>query len=229
VGWRLFNNAELYLNEPVNLWLCMLARGWINFGSTILDIGTGCGRFAHVLRDYRFAGGQFTGTYIGVDVDAEMLDWCRQNFPAEHFRYHLSPHQARTYGRPDAHAEAYRVPEADGSIDFVFSTSLFTHLLESELKNYVEEAARLLRPGGWMAGQCFVMERPPPTYGARHTFQHRIGNAMVESLARPEAAVAYHEAFLIETLHQAGFSNVSIQSSPGDWQCLLAGQKPPQA
>lgn len=229
VGWRLFNNAELYTDGPAHFWLYALSRGWVSFGSTIVDIGTGCGRYASFWRDYRFGPSRFTGTYIGIDVDREMLDWCQANFPVQHFRYHHSPHQARSYGRPDANPDFYRIAEADGTADFVFSTSLFTHLLETELTNYVTEGWRLLKPGGWLACQSFVIERPPPTFGFRHRFSHRLGQAWVESLSMPEAAVAYNEAYLLDTLRAAGFTDVDIVSDKGDWQCLLVGRKPPQA
>ena len=85
----------------------------------------------------------------------------------------------------------YVLPIADESIDFGFSTSVFTHLLEPEMVNYYRESFRVLKPGGSMAMYCFSMDHPPPTFGDRHTFQFRIGNSYVESMAVPEAAVAY--------------------------------------
>ena len=36
----------------------------------------------------------------------------------------------------------------------------------------------------------------PATYGTRHTFQHPMGNALIESEGQPEAAVACHTDFL---------------------------------
>jgi hypothetical protein len=28
----------------------------------------------------------FEGTYLGVDIDSEMLEYCRRNFPGDRFR-----------------------------------------------------------------------------------------------------------------------------------------------
>jgi len=45
----------------------------------------------------------------------------------------------------------------DDSVDFVFSTSLFTHLLENDLINYCREGYRVLKQGGSMAMYCFCI------------------------------------------------------------------------
>jgi predicted SAM-dependent methyltransferase len=113
----------------------------------------------------------------------------------------------------------------DGSADFVFSTSLLTHLLEEEVLNYCRESYRVLKPGAHMLMSCFSIDHPPPTYGDRHTFRHRIGNAYVESLRVPEAAVAYEEQFLVAVGKETGFLTAEILTAPGDWQPALLCRK----
>jgi len=71
----------------------------------------------------------------------------------------------------------------------------------------------------------FCLDFPPPTYMTRHTFGHRIGAAAVESLANPEAAVAYESDFLIEMCRRIGFSEVSIKTVKGEAQPLLLARK----
>ena len=46
--------------------------------------------------------------------------------------------------------------------------------------------------------------------GGRWTFQHRLGNAYVENLQYPEAAVAYHEAFMTKLVADCGFRGVTV-------------------
>ncbi|HYE50114.1 MAG TPA: class I SAM-dependent methyltransferase [Azospirillaceae bacterium] len=225
-GGRYLANQVFHLQEPRNFWLFAFSRGLVRLDHTILDIGVGCGRFAAHIRDYVQGPSRFTGSYIGVDIDAEMLAWCRQAFPPDHFRFHLSTDASASYNRTAQAPGPYRVPEPDGSVDFVMATSLFTHLLEAELDNYLREAARLLRPGGHLAAQFFCLDHPPPTYGGRHTFSHRVGNAHVESLAQPEAAVAYREAFLFERVRAAGLADPELMTGGGGWQPLLLCRKP---
>jgi Methyltransferase domain len=54
---------------------------------TFLDVGVGCGRWAHWLRDYNFRGRRFAGSYVGVDIDEEAIAWCRQHYDADRFRF----------------------------------------------------------------------------------------------------------------------------------------------
>ncbi len=223
VGNRIFANHISYIAGAKNLWIYAFQAGLCRFDSTIVDIGCGCGRYAHHLRDHRFKDQTFTGKYIGIDIDDEMLDWCRRNFDGERFEFHKSTHGSQSY-QAGGTEKFYSLPASDCTVDFVFSTSLLTHLLESELRNYFMEAHRVLKPGSNMAMFCFSMDHLPPTYGDRHTFKHRVGNAYVESLASPEAAVAYQESFLFETARQGGFRTADIVTAPGDWQPMLLCQ-----
>jgi len=220
-------NHAYYLTVGKNFWIHAFQLGLCQFHSTIVDIGCGCGRYAHHLRDYRFKSETFTGRYIGVDIDDEMLQWCRRSFDAERFEFHRSSHASSVYGNLDnGTANAYYVLPVKGeTVDLVFSTSLFTHLLEKDLTNYCREGYRVLKQGGFMAMYCFCLDALPPTYGTRHTFAHRVGNAHVESVFYPEAAVAYDQKFLFEVARGAGFTTVELVSGPEDLQPMLLCRK----
>lgn len=224
-GSRLFHNQIVYLNAARNFWYYMMDKGLVGLDSDVVDIGVGCGRYAHHLRDYDFKGERFAGQYIGIDIDDEMLAWCREHFDAERFNFIKSTHSSATYRNESGQKAYYSIPLADESRDLVFSTSLYTHLLEEELHNYSAEAFRILRSGRCMAMYVFCLDFPPPTYMTRHTFGHRIGAAAVESLANPEAAVAYESDFLIEMCRRIGFSEVSIKTVKGEAQPLLLARK----
>jgi SAM-dependent methyltransferase len=223
VGNRVFANQVFYLNEGRDFWLHAFLSGLCRLDSHILDIGCGCGRFAQHLRDYKFKHEVFTGRYIGIDIDEEMLDWCCRNFDSERFEFHRSSDLSKVYNVTGNDSVAYTLPIADGSIDFVFSTSLFTHLLEPELANYCKESFRVLKPGGAMAMYCFSMDHLPPTFGDRFTFGFKIGNSYVESKAAPEAAVAYEESLLFKVAHEAGFARAGMLL--GDSQPMLLCRK----
>jgi putative flippase GtrA len=47
--------------------------------------------------------------------------------------------------------------------------------------------------------------------GRRWTFRHRRGNAYIENLRYPEAAVAYHETFMTELVTNCGFREVTVK------------------
>jgi SAM-dependent methyltransferase len=225
VANRLFTNHVFHLNEAKDFWFHALHSRLCRLDSRIVDIGCGCGRFAQHLRDYRFKQETFSGKYVGIDIDEEMLDWCRRNFDKERFEFHRSDHASKAYNAVGKPETEYVLPVENETIDFVFSASLFTHLLERELVNYCKESYRVLRPDCFMAMFCFSMDHPPPTFGDRHTFRFRIGNAHVESMSVPEAAVAYEESFLFSVAREAGFRSAEMLVGPEDWQPMLLCRK----
>jgi len=145
VGNRILNNQTHFLVHARDLWMFVFSEGIATMHSEILDIGVGCGRWAHWLRDYNFRGRQFTGTYVGVDIDEEAIAWCQNHYDSERFRFFVSTDTSVSYHHTAASQSVYRIPLADDSFDLVFSNSLLTHLLEAELENYLRESYRLLR------------------------------------------------------------------------------------
>jgi len=106
-----------------------LARnGFAPSGKTALEIGCGIGRMTHVFAE------EF-GEVIGVDISSEMVERA----------------QARRWPRTRfvvGNGEDLR-GIADASVDFAFSFIVFQHIPEKRvILRYVEEAGRVLRPGG---------------------------------------------------------------------------------
>jgi ubiquinone/menaquinone biosynthesis C-methylase UbiE len=223
-GNRLFANQIVYLTAAQNFWYYMFAHEMINNKSTIVDIGSGCGRYAHHIRDYIFKGEMFTGKYHGIDIDNEMLEWCRKNFD-DRFQFTHSSHTSKTYENTNPGDKFFRLPLNDDSADLVFSTSLYTHLLENEIENYTRESFRVLKDGAYMAMYVFSMDSPPPTFGGRHTFAHRIGPAYVESLENPEAAVAFKDKYLLDLAKRCGFEDAKIVTVKGEAQPMFLARK----
>jgi SAM-dependent methyltransferase len=208
VGNKILFNHGYHLQAGAGFWLSWLSSGYVKADSDILEIGCGCGRIAHHLR-----GDWFVGSYVGIDIDQELLDWCASNFPAPKFSFLPSPHVSATYAsRPLDGGELITFPEA-WEKDFIYSTSLYTHLLEKELENYTRESFRVLRPNGVMYMTFFCLNSVE--LGNRWTFSHKIGEAFVENIKYPEAAVAYTRDFMERLCHSVGFRQVLIIEGPG--------------
>jgi SAM-dependent methyltransferase len=222
---RLLFNAFHYRYHAVDFWMHAFAEGLASPTSDILDIGCGCGRYAVVLRRLNYKGWRFTGTYAGLDIDREMIAWCQRHFPPKRFKFVWADRYSKVYN-PTGQEGEYRLPFGDASFDFVFSTSLFTHLLEADLTNYLRETARVLRPGGTMSMSVFCLDtfREQNWLGERFTFAHTIGPAYIESEKYPEAAVAYPRQYLIDACEAAGLHNVTITG--GTMQQDLRASKP---
>jgi SAM-dependent methyltransferase len=223
-GNRIFNSHINFLQTGANVWLTFLSRKYCTPNSDLVEIGCGCGRLARPLMYPPWEDSWFKGTYVGVDIDSEMIEYCRNNFPRGRFEFILSPHRSNTYspdhlsGTSETTFGLAIAPQE--SKDFVFSLSLYSHLLEREAVDYLHETYRILKADGIMFMTFFCIEHVE--LGRCWTFQHRRGNAYVESARYPEAAVAYHEAFMTELAANCGFCEVTVSRRGGAQSELVA-------
>jgi SAM-dependent methyltransferase len=175
----------------------------------VLEIGCGIGRMAVPLTQYLS-----TGTYDGMDVVAEGINWCGQNitpaYPA--FRFHHMDVANDLYnpqGRIDP--SAVTLPFADQGFDFILLTSVLTHLQATETLAYAWEISRMLRTGGRCFLSLFLMNdcalEGLRSGGNRLTFNpDEVGPTWLANPEIPSAAVAHDEEFLLDM-----FANVGLK------------------
>ena len=211
-----------YLTKAVSLWLYFFRKGFATPDSQIVEIGSGVGRVAVPLRD--FSDEEFHGYYHGFDIDPEMVRWCQEHFPADNFGFTLLDMHSTIYNPRGSVGSKPHLSVADNSVDLVYSTSLFTHLLEEDVRHYISESFRILRPGKVMVMSFFCLDdlEQMQLLGGRWTFSHRIGSAYVENKAFPESAVAYRKEWILEVARSFGFSHLRVV--PGQ-QSRLEGSK----
>ncbi|MBK1703176.1 class I SAM-dependent methyltransferase [Halochromatium glycolicum] len=214
VGNTILRPHLWYLTSSAHYWMYYMSRGSVSLDSIIVDVGSGVGRSAVALRDFRYHDARFTGHYFGFDVDAEMVDWCQRNFPSDRFTFTQVDVPNRLYNESGTNQRALlNIGDAAGRVDFIFSQSLLTHLLEDDVRHNLSEAHRLLRPGGVLAMTFFCMEdlKERNLLGGRWRFQHRVGDAYVENPKHPEAAVGYQRQWMLDACRGAGFSEVGTE------------------
>ena len=119
-------------------------RGYVTPTSNVLDVGCGLGRVAHSL-----PGFLTSGTYTGIDVTKSSIDWCSQSYREfPNFRFihaDLSNSHYNTTGSDSKSAAQYSFPLDNSTMDFVWSSSLFTHMRIGEVDNYLGEMTRVAR------------------------------------------------------------------------------------
>ena len=185
----------------------------------VLDIGCGCGRMAVPLLGYLSA----QGSYEGFDIMGVGVDWCRRHIGAKDTRFHFQRADVyNQYYNPKGRYQPieYRFPFADGSFDFFFLTSVFTHMLR-----YLAEAARVLKPGGRCMVSYFLVnpESQALMESGRSAFYPRIvrERCMILREDKPEQTVTYQESFVREC-----FARENLQAVEpilyGSW----SGRKP---
>lgn len=119
--------------------------GGLNAEDTVLDIGCGPGRMAIGIGE-RF--GYANPSYVGFDVRRKDVEFCQDQIGAAHpnFRFeHVNAQSGHYNPKGTMDARAVRFPVEDGSIDFCFATSVFTHMFAAETAYYFEEIARVTR------------------------------------------------------------------------------------
>lgn len=131
------------------------ALGRLEPSHRVLDVGCGIGRMARPLTSFL----DDRGSYDGFDVDAAGVAWCVKNvtarFPRFRFR-HLDVRNDRYNPRGRILPTDLRFPYADATFDFVFLTSVFTHMLPDDVDRYVREVSRVLAPGGRCLSTWFL-------------------------------------------------------------------------
>ncbi|MBD3242396.1 MAG: methyltransferase domain-containing protein, partial [Chitinivibrionales bacterium] len=123
----------------------------------VLDVGSGMGRMAIPLAGYLSS----KGSYAGIEIVREGVKWCNKHVCPLHpnFTFIHADIENELYNpKGSCQAHAYRFPFPDGSFDFVFLTSVFTHMHPSAVRNYLHEIARVLSPGGHCLFTCSLLD-----------------------------------------------------------------------
>lgn len=195
----------------------LLVRFGLKPNDRVLDIGSGVGRVAIPLTHYLDAD----GTYDGFDVVQRGVSWCRRHITQRHpnFRFHHVKVQNSEYRGSGASASNFRFPFDDASFDFAFATSLFTHLVFAETRQYLRESARVLALGGQLFATFFILNDHSrdvlPRLDAHYRFPIDRPPLRLLDAENPAVGVAIDEAALIELIREAGFASFEIHY--GQW------------
>jgi len=118
-------------------------QGGLKPHERVLDIGCGVGRMAIPLTNYLISPGQ----YAGFDIVKEGIDWCQQNitprFANFEFQF-LDVYNGHYNPAGKLAANSVRFPYESDRFDFVFLTSVFTHMLADGIERYLCEVQRVL-------------------------------------------------------------------------------------
>jgi SAM-dependent methyltransferase len=189
-------------------------RYFIRFGELkpeddVLDVGCGGGRMAAALGYYLAS----SSSYVGFDIHKGSIEWCREvlakrwpNFRFDHFdigNSHYNPQGALT-------GQSFAFPYGDASFSFVIATSVFTHLPRHEVKHYLHETARVLRPDGRFFATAYLMTPAAEAASRNHAdvvkFNHEFGENPVQNVDRPLAAVAQRQGAFLSDVAEAGLT-----------------------
>ncbi len=175
----------------------------------VLDIGSGVGRMAVPLTSYLSSAGR----YEGIEIVKDGVDWCNKHIASKQSNFHFSHlnlYNKRYNPEGTLLASALTFPFPDETFDFIFLTSVFTHMFEQDVAHYISEIYRMLKPNGRVYLTIFLLNSTSrsliTTSRSSIDFKPFTDSAMVESHEAPENAIAFDEPVIMAMLAQKGFA-----------------------
>jgi len=176
---------------------------------SVLDIGCGCGRMAVPLTRHL----NESGSYEGFDIQPPGIHWCQEKVTPlyPNFRFQVADVYNKKYNpRGRFKSQDYRFPYEDDSFDFVFLTSVFTHMLRADMEHYTDEIVRVMKPDGRCLITCFLLNDESRSLikdgRSTLTFDYVVEHTAVHRTSVPEAAVAFDEEEMLNVLEDRGLS-----------------------
>jgi SAM-dependent methyltransferase len=185
----------------------------------ILEIGCGLSRVAIPLTKILSPA----GTYLGIDIIRELIDWGAANITPRwpNIRFsHIDIKESWFNPNGTALLSDYQVPAADSTVDLVILFSVFTHLLPHDMRFYLTEFCRVLRPAGRVYATVFLLDDdilakqdPQSFLSFHHEFDE---GCYLHDLTHPTQVVGYRFEALNRLVQEAGLE-FAIPPFRGGW------------
>jgi SAM-dependent methyltransferase len=170
----------------------------------LIDVGCGSGRLAKPLSEY------LAGSYLGFDLVPDLIAYARQIVDRPDWRFETIDHIG--------------IPESDGRADMVCFFSVLTHLLHEQSYWYLQEARRVLKPGGKILFSFLEYREPAhwnifmQTLDAAKQMAHNPLNVFIERDAIP--IWASHLDLVVEDIRDAADAIVA-EGHLGQSVCVM--------
>lgn len=143
------------------------------------------------------------GSYEGIDIVRMGVEWCQENISPRYpnFRFQLADIRNAAYNPAGKYqASTYTFPYEDKSFDFVFLTSVFTHMFRPDVEHYVAEMARVLKKGGTCFLTFFILNNDSRRLISQRKinldFKCELDGCFTAYPENPERAIAFDEVYI---------------------------------
>lgn len=188
--------------------------------SKVLDVGCGYGRLAFAI-NHQYP--DFSGQYVGLDILKKHIGWCNKAFKGKKSKYLFQPIDImndRYNAEGVINAEEYRFEHNDASFDHVTLFSVFTHMYEPDIDNYLKEICRVLCNKGICVATFFTYDdellAKINLRNAGITLNHSLNkHTRYFNENDPLHAIAFDREYLKDKISDLGFEILSIEG--GHW------------
>ncbi len=196
----------------------MINMDLIKSNHTVLDVGCGLGRLARPLVNYLKEG-----EYFGLDTTKSSIDWCNTAYKdISNFSFVFADLFSNYYNvGAKTKASDYVFPFEDKTFDYIWSTSLFTHLVFDDFENYIKQMSRVMKPGAKMWNTYLVLDDIAlglldelNAKNTRHKLPFKVKGGMVRDLANPEAQIALYENKIREVHDKYDLDILDVRYGP---------------
>jgi SAM-dependent methyltransferase len=164
---------------------------------SVLDFGCGCGRNARKLIQQTVKPEK----YVGIDLHAGMIKWCQENLTPRANEFTFFHHDVFNAGfNPTSTKQFEPFPSPDNSFSLIITHSVFTHLVEEVVVDYLKECVRVLKPDGYLYSTWFLFDKQ--YFPMMQEFQH----ALYINSIDPTNAVIYDHNWLYSITQEVGLT-----------------------
>jgi len=234
LGKRLSHRTVPPFPNPPTAFIAEVGGGWsevanefldyfIDLGGlkptdNVLDVGCGAGRMTYGLVNYL----ALSSRYEGFDTIPEFITWAQleistryPNFQFRHVPIYNSLYNPTGYIK----ATEFIFPYEDASFEFVFLTSVFTHMPGDVIRHYMREIRRVLKPMGRVLISCYLLNRESLQLIAAGKstidISHPLGDGKVSSLDKPDLQWGFEEGLFEDWLEAQSLS--VLDTKYGSW------------
>lgn len=213
-----------YLKIGKETFAHFLKYGNITPESNVLDIGSGIGRMAVPFTNFL----KENGSYEGFDIVKMGVDWCTENISSRYPNFTFRHIDLRNdlYNLKTKHTAAdFVFPYPDNHFDFVFLTSVFTHMMPKDMEHYISEIKRVLKPGSRCFATFFILDKQSEDAmykSGGKFFPYKYGTYSLMDKNVKEANIAYQKDYIFGLLEEEGLQTVEFFR--GFWSGLPSGE-----
>ena len=210
-------NDERFLEVGMQL-ARLLFRLGMKSTDDLLDVGCSVGRLPIAL----MTGTDFRGRYLGFDVMPKQIGWASDHLSpiAPNYEFiHIDVRNDRYNPTGTVAPTRARFPASDCTFDTACLFSIFTHFYASDIRLYLCELHRVLRPGGLIVATWLLYDDDRYDVAVNspaYPMAYRLDDFTIyNDASHPLRAIAFHEALVHEMAASAGLEIIKVEH--GTW------------